>query len=72
MSSLVGRRGILKKSLTLLAFSVIPVYEAKAASLVAVRMWPAEEYTRLTIEHDQPIKFRYFGHAKVKTRSHGG
>ena len=66
MSSLVGRRGILKKSLTLLAFSVIPVYEAKAASLVAVRMWPAEEYTRLTIEHDQPIKFRYFVMRKLK------
>lgn len=66
MSSVVSRRGILKKSLTLLAFSVIPVYEARAASLVAVRMWPAEEYTRLTIEHDQPIKFRYFVMRKLK------
>lgn len=66
MSSIVSRRGMLKKSLTLLAFSVIPVYEAKAASLVAVRMWPAEEYTRLTIEHDQPIKFRYFVMRKLK------
>ena len=33
---------------------------AHAAQMVDVRMWPAEEYTRVTLEHDQPIKFKYF------------
>ena len=28
--------------------------------MVDVRMWPAKEYTRVTLEHDQPIKFKYF------------
>ena len=28
--------------------------------MIDVRMWPAKEYTRVTLEHDQPIKFKYF------------
>ena len=28
--------------------------------MVAVRMWPAEEYTRVTIETDVPLKFKHF------------
>lgn len=39
--------------------SVLPC-TANAAQMVDVRMWPANEYTRVTLEHDQPIKFRYF------------
>lgn len=39
--------------------SVVPC-TANAAQMVDVRMWPAKEYTRVTLEHDQPIKFRYF------------
>ena len=30
---------------------------ANAASLVAVRIWPAPEYTRITLESDQPLKY---------------
>lgn len=26
-------------------------------SVLGVRVWPAEDYTRITLEHDQPIKF---------------
>lgn len=30
-----------------------------ATSLLAVRVWPAREYTRVTLEHDQPLRFSY-------------
>ena len=40
--------------------SLCPVLEAQAAQMIDVRMWPAKEYTRVTLEHDQPIKFKYF------------
>jgi N-acetylmuramoyl-L-alanine amidase len=29
---------------------------ARGANIVAVRVWPAEDYTRVTIESDQPLK----------------
>jgi N-acetylmuramoyl-L-alanine amidase len=28
-------------------------------SILAVRVWPAPDYTRVTLEHDQPIRFNY-------------
>ena len=30
------------------------------ASIVSVRVWPATEYTRVTIESDQPLQARHF------------
>ena len=30
------------------------------ATLLAVRIWPAEDYSRLTLEHDGPLKFSHF------------
>ena len=33
---------------------------AFGASLVAVRLWPAGDYTRVTLEHDGPLKFEHF------------
>ena len=30
---------------------------AQAANLVAVRIWPAPEYTRITLESDQPLRY---------------
>ena len=30
---------------------------AHAANLVAVRIWPAPEYTRITLESDQPLRY---------------
>jgi len=31
-----------------------------AAKIVAVRMWPARDYTRVTLEHDGPLKYQQF------------
>ncbi len=33
---------------------------ARGAGIVAVRVWPAEAYTRVTIESDQPLSARHF------------
>ena len=33
---------------------------ARGATIVAVRVWPSKDYTRLTIESDTPIKARQF------------
>jgi len=33
---------------------------AFGASIIAVRVWPAKDYTRVTLESDQPIQARQF------------
>lgn len=55
----LSRRQLIATSGGALMLSVIPC-TANAAQMVDVRMWPAKEYTRVTLEHDRPIKFRYF------------
>ena len=43
-----------------LLFSLAPCQIAWGAKLVNVRMWPAAEYTRVTIETDEPLKYKHF------------
>ena len=31
---------------------------ARGATIVAVRVWPAPEYSRVTLESDQPLRVR--------------
>lgn len=54
-----ARRTFLKSVGSLCLLSVTPVgaLAAAASSIVAVRVWPAEDYTRVTIEHKGPVKF---------------
>jgi N-acetylmuramoyl-L-alanine amidase len=33
---------------------------ARKSSVIAVRVWPAADYTRVTLEHDEPIAFTHF------------
>ena len=54
------RRDILKyaaASLTLLVSKVGAGGTAPLPSVLAVRVWPAPDYTRITLEHDQSLKF---------------
>ena len=37
-----------------------PKAQGKQANMVAVRMWPAEEYTRVTLESDAPLQYKHF------------
>ena len=54
-----NRRRFLRSvgSLCLLSVTPIGALAAAASSIVAVRVWPAEDYTRVTIEHQGPVKF---------------
>ena len=37
-----------------------PLQIARGASLIGVRVWPAADYTRVTLEHDAPLQFNQF------------
>jgi len=55
------RRDVLKfaaAGLTLLV-SRAGIGAAPGSSILAVRVWPARDYTRVTLEHDQPIKYSH-------------
>ena len=54
MSNAVNRRSLLGASTLVLLLG--PQQIAHGAQVVAVRLWPAEDYTRITIESDSPLK----------------
>ncbi|WP_313032084.1 N-acetylmuramoyl-L-alanine amidase [Massilia alkalitolerans] len=53
------RRTLLKAGGTLL-LSVIAPLPASAAQILAVRVWPAPDYTRVTLENDSDLKTEHF------------
>ena len=53
-----GRRDFLKYAGATLTLLVSPVGQA-ATSILAVRVWPARDYTRVTLEYQQPIAFTH-------------
>jgi len=53
------RRVVLKSGATLL-LSLLPVRFANAAQIAAVRVWPANDYTRVTLETDSKLKSSHF------------
>ncbi|MET0981388.1 MAG: AMIN domain-containing protein, partial [Telluria sp.] len=53
------RRTLLKAGGTLL-LSVIAPLPARAAQILAVRVWPADDYTRVTLENDTNLKADHF------------
>ena len=57
-----GRRQLLRYAGASLILSVTPIAGAAARlpSVLAVRVWPAADYTRVTLEHDAPLKFTHF------------
>jgi N-acetylmuramoyl-L-alanine amidase len=57
-----GRRQLLRYAGASLILSVSPLAgaAAKMPSVLAVRIWPAADYTRVTLEHDAPLKFTHF------------
>jgi N-acetylmuramoyl-L-alanine amidase len=55
------RRTALKAGGTLLLSVLAPLpLPASAAQIMAVRVWPADEYTRVTLENDGELKTTYF------------
>jgi N-acetylmuramoyl-L-alanine amidase len=53
------RRVVLKSGATLM-LSLIPIRFANAAQIAAVRVWPANDYTRVTLETDSKLKSSHF------------
>jgi N-acetylmuramoyl-L-alanine amidase len=58
----LSRRRLLHFAGASLILSLTPVARAGARlpSILAVRIWPAADYTRVTLEHDAPLKFNHF------------
>jgi N-acetylmuramoyl-L-alanine amidase len=54
----IDRRDFLKAAGATLALLVSPVGQA-ATNILAVRVWPARDYTRVTLEYQQPIAFTH-------------
>ena len=55
----VSRRVVLKTGATLL-LSLVTAGTARATQIAAVRVWPAADYTRITLETDNRLKATHF------------
>ncbi|MCC8378535.1 N-acetylmuramoyl-L-alanine amidase AmiC [Xenorhabdus sp. PB30.3] len=55
-----SRRRLLKGAAALWLLSISPVGHAAASKVIAVRIWPASSYTRVTLESNIPLKYRQF------------
>ncbi len=55
-----SRRRLLKGAAATAALAAVTTRTARGASLLAVRVWPGPDYTRVTLEHDEPLKFSNF------------
>lgn len=57
-----SRRQFLRRAGAALIVSVTPLagHAASRPAIVAVRIWPSADYTRVTLEHDAPLKFNHF------------
>src|SRR4051812_27656455 len=54
------RRALLRSTAGLLVLSLGPAELAWGAAILAVRVWPAADYTRVTIESDQMLVANHF------------
>ncbi len=54
------RRRVLLKAGGTLLLSVLAPLPAMAAQILAVRVWPAPDYTRVTLENDSELKVTHF------------
>ncbi len=60
---LVKRRQLIKLSGAALLLMVTPVGRAstdRSPGILAVRVWPSADYTRVAIEHNEPLKYSHF------------
>jgi N-acetylmuramoyl-L-alanine amidase len=59
-ASTLSRREFLRAGGAALTLLVTPLgYAAAAPTLLGVRVWPAADYTRVTLEHDRPLNFSH-------------
>ncbi|WP_373327781.1 AMIN domain-containing protein, partial [Cronobacter turicensis] len=56
----VSRRHLLQGAGAMWLLSVSQVGHAASSQIIAVRVWPASTYTRVTIESNRVLKYRQF------------
>ena len=54
------RRRLIRAAGGTLVLALAPLQFARGANLLGVRLWPARDYTRVALEHDEPLKFTQF------------
>lgn len=54
------RRQLLQYAAGALFLSVVPIARADENDIIAVRTWPSDTYTRVTIESKHALKYRHF------------
>ncbi|PHM62099.1 N-acetylmuramoyl-L-alanine amidase AmiC [Xenorhabdus ishibashii] len=55
-----SRRRLLKGAAAVWLLSISPIGHAATSKVIAVRIWPASSYTRVTLESNIPLKYRQF------------
>ncbi|WP_340620854.1 N-acetylmuramoyl-L-alanine amidase AmiC [Xenorhabdus siamensis] len=55
-----SRRRLLKGAAAFWLLSISPIGYAATSQVIAVRIWPASSYTRVTLESNIPLKYRQF------------
>ncbi|MDO4998031.1 MAG: N-acetylmuramoyl-L-alanine amidase [Neisseria sp.] len=55
-----SRRQILSQAAAGLLFTISPAFAKGAPQFIAVRIWPASAYTRLTLEATATLQYKYF------------
>ena len=53
----LSRREALKLAAASLTLLVSPITAYAATTVLAVRVWPAADYTRITLEYEKPLKY---------------
>ncbi|BET98236.1 N-acetylmuramoyl-L-alanine amidase AmiC [Xenorhabdus taiwanensis] len=59
-----SRRRLLKGAAAVWLLSISPIGYAATSKVIAVRIWPASSYTRVTLESNIPLKYRQFSLSK--------
>ncbi len=58
--SLFSRRNLLKGAGAMWLLSVSPLSFAAASHVIAIRVWPASSYTRVTVESNHQLQYKQF------------
>lgn len=59
----ITRRNLIVKTINYIFFSIFTKFSFasnKKAKIIAIRFWPSSSYTRLTLESDTKLKYKYF------------
>ena len=67
----ISRRRLLQGAGAMWLLSVSQVSLAAVSQVVAVRVWPASSYTRVTVESNRQLKYKQFALSKPELGTQG-